>query len=99
MAKQQIAAATELQIKSALKSLPGWSRVGPAIQKTYSFKNYYETIAFVNATAWISHAANHHPDLTVGYNRCTVLYSTHDIQGLSKQDLSCAQKVEALILP
>lgn len=80
----------------ALGELPGWSLDGAAICKTFRFRNYYETLAFVNATAWVSHREDHHPDLTVGYNQCTVRYSTHAIGGLSMNDFICAAKVDAL---
>jgi 4a-hydroxytetrahydrobiopterin dehydratase len=79
-----------------LKSLSGWSRDGKTIHKTWKFKNYYETMAFVNALAWISHREDHHPDLEVGYNRCKVTYSTHAVDGLSENDFICAAKVEGL---
>ena len=86
------------QVKKKLKGLRGWSLVpgGKAITRTYTFQNYYETMAFVNATAWISHAEDHHPDLEVGYNRCKVTYSTHSVGGLSANDFVCAAKVEKL---
>lgn len=86
----------ENEIGELLKTLQGWEAVGSEIRKTYSFKNYYETMAFVNATAWISHHEDHHPDLEVGYNRCTVHYSTHAIGGLSENDFICAAKIDAL---
>lgn len=66
------------------------------IARTYRFKNYYRTMAFVNAVAWIAHAEDHHPDLEVGYNRCRVRYSTHAIGGLSRNDFICAAKIDAL---
>jgi 4a-hydroxytetrahydrobiopterin dehydratase len=53
-------------------------------------------MAFVNATAWISHRSDHHPDLTVGYSRCKVSYSTHDAGGLTRNDFTCAAKLDAL---
>src|SRR3954447_16934093 len=81
-----------------LADLPGWeSAGGREIAKTYPFKNYYETIAFVNAVAWVSHREDHHPDLEVGYNRCRVRYSTHSVGGLSENDFICAAKVEAMV--
>jgi len=80
-----------------LATLDGWQRQGNLITKTYRFKNYYETMAFVNATAWISHRENHHPDLAVGYNQCGVSYSTHAIGGLSENDFICAAKIDALL--
>ena len=74
----------------------GWEQRGGAIEKSYSFKNYYETMAFVNAAAWVSHREDHHPDLEVGYNKCRVRYSTHSVGGLSENDFICAAKLEAL---
>jgi 4a-hydroxytetrahydrobiopterin dehydratase len=79
-----------------LKQLTGWTLLGHAIVKTYHFKNYYETMAFVNAAAWISHREDHHPDLAVGYNKCTATYTTHAIGGLSENDFICAAKLDAL---
>jgi 4a-hydroxytetrahydrobiopterin dehydratase len=81
-----------------LQSLPGWELApgGGEIRKTYKFADYYETMAFVNAIAYVAHKADHHPDLEVGYNRCTVRYSTHDVGGLSDADFVSAAKVDAL---
>ncbi|MGH7144860.1 MAG: 4a-hydroxytetrahydrobiopterin dehydratase [Planctomycetota bacterium] len=83
-------------VKDGLKQLPGWKLLHGAIAKTYSFKDYHQTMAFVNATAWISHRENHHPDLGVYYNKCQVSYHTHAIGGLSQNDFICAAKIEAL---
>ncbi len=80
-----------------LATLDGWQRAGDVISKTYKFKNYYETMAFVNATAWISHREDHHPDLAVGWGQCTVSYTTHAIGGLSENDFICAAKIDALL--
>lgn len=63
------------------------------ISHTYAFKNYYQTMAFVNVIAQIAHQQDHHPDLLVSYNRCTVTYSTHDVGGLSIKDFICAAKI------
>jgi 4a-hydroxytetrahydrobiopterin dehydratase len=79
-----------------LATLPGWTRAGDRIEKAFRFANYHETIAFVNAVAWEAHRADHHPDLSVHYNRCVVAYSTHDAGGLSRNDFVCAARVELL---
>jgi len=81
-----------------LEQTPGYelSSDGKSISKKYAFKNFYETMAFVNALAWIAHREDHHPDLEVGYNACRVTYSTHSVGGLSENDLICAAKIEAL---
>lgn len=85
------------EIAGLLVKLQGWIREGNAISKTYSFGNYYETMAFVNMTAWVSHREDHHPDLHVGYNQCKVGYMTHAIGGLSENDFICAAKIDALL--
>ena len=84
------------EVAKLLATLDGLKRDGNIISKNYQFKNYYETMAFVNATAWISHREDHHPDLTVGWSQCTVSYTTHAIGGLSENDFICAAKIDAL---
>ena len=79
-----------------VKQLDGWEKYDHLIGKTFHFKNYYQTIAFVNAIAWMSHHQDHHPDLTVTYNSCHVEYTTHAIHGLSENDFICAAKVDTL---
>jgi 4a-hydroxytetrahydrobiopterin dehydratase len=84
------------EVQNLLKQLNGWTLNEGAITKTYSFKNHYETMAFVNAAAWISHREGHHPDMQVGFNRCIVAYVTHAIEGLSVNDFICAAKLDKL---
>ena len=91
------AALKSADVAKRLKSLKGWELAGNEIRKTYAFKNYYETMAFVNAVAWVAHHEDHHPDLEVGYNRCKVTYSTHSVGGLSENDFIGAAKVERLM--
>ena len=78
---------------------PDWTLAGDdaSISRSFRFKNYYQTLAFVNALAWIAHGEDHHPDLEVGYNRCLVRYSTHEVGGLSENDFICAARVDALL--
>lgn len=85
-------------VSAWLADLPGWTAVddGAAIAKTYRFPDYYRTMAFVNALAFIAHAQDHHPDLGVHYDRVEVRFSTHDVGGLSENDFICAAKVEQL---
>lgn len=87
------------EVARLVATLPGYKAdllVG-SISKVYEFDDFYETMAFVNAVAFIAHAEDHHPDLAVSYNRCAVTYSTHAIGGLSENDFICAAKVDALI--
>jgi 4a-hydroxytetrahydrobiopterin dehydratase len=84
------------QARPLLKGLQGWALDGKGIAKTYEFADYHQTMAFVNAAAWVSHREDHHPDMLVGYNRCRVSYVTHAIDGLSENDFICAAKLDAL---
>lgn len=89
-------ALTQAEIDALLPKLRGWTVVDGALCKEFRFNNHYETLAFVNALAWISHREDHHPDLSVGYNTCRVSYVTHAVKGLSHNDFICAAKVDAL---
>ena len=84
-----------------MAKLDNWKLVcdGPseAIEKTYTFANYFETIAFVNAVAFIAHVQDHHPELSVHYNRCVVRFNTHDVGGISASDFDCAAQIDALV--
>lgn len=84
------------EIGNLLKQVPGWEHANGAIARSYSFKNYYQTMAFVNAVAWIAHREDHHPDISAGYNQCRIEYKTHAIGGLSENDFICAAKIDAL---
>lgn len=89
------------EVVTQLADLTGWALQGDgaqvAIAKTYHFANYFETMAFVNAVAFIAHAQDHHPDLSVHYNRCVVSLNTHDVGGISATDIECARKMDALL--
>ncbi len=84
------------EVATFLKGLPGWTLEDGAITRTYRFRDYHDTMAFVNATAWVSHREDHHPDIAVGYNQAKVSYITHAIGGLSTNDFICAAKIDAL---
>ena len=89
------------EVVASLARLDGWKLAGDganvAIEKTYTFANYFETIAFVNALAMIAHREDHHPDLSVHYNRCVVRFNTHDVGGISSSDFDCAAQADALL--
>jgi 4a-hydroxytetrahydrobiopterin dehydratase len=91
------AALDSKRVTELLKQTPGWSLSNGQIERTFSFKNYYETMGFVNAVAYIANQADHHPDMEVHYNNCKVAYSTHSVGGLSEADFTSAGKVNQLI--
>lgn len=83
-------------IAAQLQALPHWRYHSGALHRTYSFGNYYETMAFVNAMAWVIHREDHHPELAVTYNRVSVAFDTHSAKGISMNDFICAAKVDAV---
>ena len=94
-------ALTPTEIVKRLADLPGWKLSGDgeevALERTYRFANYHETMAFVNALAFVAHTLDHHPDLSVHYGRCVVRFNTHDVQGISETDFECAARADALL--
>jgi len=84
------------ELTTHLATLSGWTLAGDRIEKAFRFGDYHQTMAFVNALAWIAHREDHHPDLGVHYNRCEVTFSTHDAGGVTQNDVICAAKAERL---
>ncbi|CAN7481856.1 4a-hydroxytetrahydrobiopterin dehydratase [Pseudoduganella sp. LjRoot289] len=80
--------------------LPAWRLEHGKLCRNFGFANYYRTLAFVNALAYVTHAEDHHPELTVTYKDCMVRYDTHSVNqgqgGLSLNDFICAAKADAL---
>ena len=68
-----------------------------AIERKFTFTNYFETIAFVNAVAFVVHKLDHHPELIVTYNSCVVRLNTHDVKAISQLDFDCASQIDALL--
>ena len=91
-------AASQDQIAQALSVLTDWTVEAGKLTRTFRFSNYHKTLAFVNAIAEIIHHEDHHPELVVSYNRCTVRYDTHSVNagkgGLSDNDFICAAKID-----
>ena len=94
-------ALTATEIVANVAKLEGWTLAGDraavAIEKTFTFANYYETMSFVNAVAFIANVRDHHPDLSVHFSRCVVRFNTHDVGGISMTDFDCAAQVDALL--
>ncbi len=88
----------EARVRELLPQIAGWELVedGEALSRTFRFPDYYRTMSFVNALAHMANREDHHPDLSVHYDRCVVRYSTHDVGGLSENDFICAAKADRL---
>lgn len=86
-------------IESNLSELEGWEvPLNYAnINKTFHFKNYHQTIAFVNAITWLANKEDHHPKICFDYNSCEVTLATHVVKGLTMNDMIMAAKINALL--
>lgn len=91
-----IPALTKDEIAGLSPQIPEWrvSNDGKSISRRYAFKDFYHTMAFVNAVAWIANQEGHHPDLELGYNYCHIKFLTHAVGGLTQNDFICAAKID-----
>lgn len=91
------------QIIASLAKIEGWKLYGDgpdvAIEKTYRFANFLQTMSFVNAVAYIAEQQDHHPEMLLTYSSCSVRFNTHDVSGISITDFECAALVDALTIP
>lgn len=91
---------TEEQCSHYLKEIPQWtySATKKNISRHFSLKDYYQTLAFINAIAWVVHQENHHPNIEFSYNACTVYFTTHSAKGVTLFDFICASHIDQLTL-
>lgn len=86
-------------VESYLSLMPGWEAPlnYKSIEKTFTFKNYLQTVHFVNAVTWVAQQQDHHPRICFDYNQCHVTLTTHALKGLSQNDFILAAKIETLL--
>ena len=85
---------SDIAIQRELGNLPGWSRRGEVITKTFQFRDFLTGIEFVAAVAIAADATDHHPDIDVRYTKVTCSLSTHSAGGITQKDLDMAKKIE-----
>ena len=85
---------SDIAIHRGLGSLPGWSRKGDTITKTYQFKTFPAAISFVGRVAEAAETADHHPDIDIRYTKVTCTLSTHDAGGITQNDLDLAAEID-----
>jgi 4a-hydroxytetrahydrobiopterin dehydratase len=84
------------EIEQRLADLEGWARAGDAIRRDFKFKDFVESVQFVNRTVEPAEDMNHHPDLELSWNRVTVSLSTHSQGGLTENDFELARRIDAV---
>jgi 4a-hydroxytetrahydrobiopterin dehydratase len=85
-------------LHDTLQLLPHWqlTQEGTLLEREFRFKDYYQTMAFVNAVAWIAHQQDHHPEMVVNYNHVLLSFTTHAVDGISMNDFICAAQIDLL---
>jgi len=86
----------EETIRQELSAVPGWERDGDSIVKAATLGDFKEAMGFVNQVADIAEARNHHPDITIQWNKVTLTLSTHSAGGLTANDFDLARRINAL---
>jgi 4a-hydroxytetrahydrobiopterin dehydratase len=84
------------EIAARLGAADGWEQDGQAIRRTVKLGDFREAMLFVGAVAYLAEAANHHPDITINWNRVTLTLSTHSAGGLTDGDFALAERINAL---
>lgn len=87
---------SEDQVRIELEKHPEWSEFGGQIQRTFQFKDFVESIAFVNKVALHAEAVQHHPDILIRWNKVTLTVSTHDAGGITRKDFDLAEQSDLL---
>ncbi|MGK7904293.1 MAG: 4a-hydroxytetrahydrobiopterin dehydratase [Hormoscilla sp.] len=87
---------SEASIKEKISSLTGWELEGKSLRRTKKLSNFVEAIAFVNKLVEPAEAANHHPDISISYNKVTINLTTHDAGGLTQKDFDLAKVISQI---
>lgn len=74
----------------------GWGEVRGALQRSYRFASFAETMAFVNRLAAAAEQANHHPEITISWNAVTVRWWTHVKRAITERDVEMARATDEL---
>ena len=87
---------SDIEIQRALGALPGWSRKGNTLTRTYQFTAFPAGIDFLRRVADVAEEQDHHPDVDVRYTKLTFNLSTHNAGGITEKDFTLARAVDSL---
>jgi 4a-hydroxytetrahydrobiopterin dehydratase len=87
----------ETEMRKSLEGLPGWNPAGRAIERQVEFPDFKAAMKFVNTVADAAEAANHHPDITINYNKVRFTLISHDSGGVTQRDIKMAGKINQLL--
>jgi 4a-hydroxytetrahydrobiopterin dehydratase len=90
-------ALTPQQTEEALAGLPGWTSDGDSIARTYSFARHMPAAAMVVHVAAVQEELNHHSEMSLGYNKLSVMVNTHSVGGrVTEKDIELARRIEEI---
>jgi 4a-hydroxytetrahydrobiopterin dehydratase len=87
----------EAEVGQWMERVPNWQRVGNEIERTFTFKNFRESLAFVVHVGLLAERMDHHPDIEIRYRQVTLRLSTHSAGGLTEKDFLLAQQIDAIL--
>jgi 4a-hydroxytetrahydrobiopterin dehydratase len=87
---------SEDEATAELAKLSGWEFNDDAIKKSWKFENFAEALAFVNKVGTIAEAADHHPDIKLGWGYAKIKTTTHDRDGVTDHDIALATKIDEI---
>ena len=98
--RHQTVGLSDGDLKQYVAAVDSWILQDGKLCRSFNFNNYYQTLAFVNAIAYVIHAQDHHPDLAISYQCCTARFNTHSVNagkgGITENDFICAAKIDAI---
>jgi len=87
-------ALTKDEIKARLKTVDGWKLDDGELEKKYHFADFVGSMAFVNRVAALAEVADHHPDISIKYNRVKLTLSTHSEGGVTEKDFALIDQID-----
>ncbi|MBK9162951.1 MAG: 4a-hydroxytetrahydrobiopterin dehydratase [Acidobacteria bacterium] len=86
----------EDQIAERLSGLKGWDVIDGTLRKRFEFANFAESLSFVNRAGELAEAADHHPDIKLGWGYAEFEITTHDRGGLTELDFALASNIDQI---
>lgn len=90
---------TKEEIKRYLPEIDsGWGfKEDPdRIVKVFVFKDFKESLVFINKVGKLAEEEGHHPNIHIDYNKVKLVLWTHKIGGLHANDFILASKIDMI---
>lgn len=87
---------SDIEIQRELGTMPGWTRRGATITRTFEFPDFATAMVFVNRVADAAERMKHHPDIDIRYARVTCHLTTHSAGGITRRDFALAREIDVI---